>query len=158
MNASSRVAARIWFQPFVDVEETCQQAASRRDQLSAYEKRSVILVADDEPLIRQTIVEILCNEGFDAVGVKDGMEAIDCASRLRPKVFLADVNMPRLNGIEAARTIRDLLPETRVICFSGHASTSALIQEARDQGDHFEFLSKPIRPEVLVEAIHKASS
>ena len=154
MNPALRSEPRFWLLPFLHSEETCTEAAERRE-LSRDEQRPLILVADDEALIRQTIVEILRAEGFDAVGVKDGMEAVECASRLKPSVFLADVYMPRLNGIEAAKVIKDLLPRTRIICFSGHASTSGLIQAEREQGNQFEFLAKPIQPELLVKTISR---
>jgi len=156
MNPAMHLEMRVWLTPFLTSEETCTEAVDRREKLGPGEKRPLILVADDESLIRQTIVEILRAEGFDAVGVKDGIEAIECARRLKPSVFLADVYMPRLNGIEAAKAIRDLLPKTRVICFSGHASTSGLIQQAREEGEEFEFLPKPIRPEILVRTINRA--
>lgn len=157
MNGVIGIEELMWLQPLFGSEESCTEAIDRRERLNPQDQRPVILVADDEPLIRQTIVEILRSEGFDAVGVKDGMEAVECAPRLKPKVFLADVYMPRLNGIEAAKAIRDLLPNTRVICFSGHASTSGLMEEARENGQQFEFLSKPIRPEILVKTINRES-
>lgn len=149
-----RIPPKFWFLAFGSPEETCSEAVRRRGGLKPEDARPVVLIADDEPLIRQTMVEILRREGFDAVGVKDGMEAVECAPHLKPAIFLADVSMPRLNGIEAAKVIRGVLPSTRIICFSGHASTSALLEEAREQGADFEFLAKPIKPEILVRTLN----
>ncbi len=117
-----------------------------------------MLVADDEFVIRETIVEILRGEGYDAVGVQDGAEAIECASKTEPDVFLADVSMPRMNGIDAAKLISKSHPGTRIICFSGHAATSDLLERARAEGHDFEFLPKPIRPERLISAIREKAS
>ncbi len=134
-------------------EESCEEAAKRRQQLQQSARQPLVLVADDELLIRATIVEILRSEGYDAVGVQDGLAAVECAAKLGPDVFLTDVSMPRMNGIDAAKHIRQSFPSTRVICFSGHAATSELLAEARQQGNEFEFLAKPIRPATLIQTI-----
>lgn len=134
-------------------EETCAEMIERRNQTAVSDKKPLILVADDELLIRDTIVEILRCEGYDVLGVQDGNEAIKCAMEMKPNVFLADVSMPRVNGIEAAKRIKHLLPGTHIICFSGHAATSELLAQARKDGDEFEFLVKPIRPEILIRHI-----
>jgi CheY-like chemotaxis protein len=134
-----------------DESESCDAAAERRR--TSLENPLLILLADDEPLIRRTIVAILRGEAYDVVAVKDGAEAVECARKIQPDVFLADVAMPRMNGIEAARQIKNFLPNTRVICFSGHAGTPELLTKLRAEGYNFDFLSKPIKPETLIQAI-----
>jgi CheY-like chemotaxis protein len=133
--------------------ETCAEVAERRKKVPLAERKPLVLVADDEVIIRETIVEILRGEGYDAVGVKDGAEAVECADQVGPDVFLADVSMPRMNGIDAAKRIKRSLPTTRIICFSGHAATSELLTQAREEGHNFEFLAKPIRPQALIHTI-----
>jgi len=137
--------------------ETCEQVAERRRRAGDSDTRPLILVADDESLICRTVVEILRSEGYDAVAVMDGAAAVECAGRIEPKILLVDVMMPGMNGIEAAKKISQAHPGIRVICFSGHASSSELLEEAQAQGHEFEFLSKPIRPEALIKAIRKNS-
>lgn len=133
--------------------ETCEQVAERRRRSSGSETRPLVLVADDESLIRRTVVEILRTEGYDAVAVMDGAAAVECAGKTQPTILLVDVMMPGMNGIDAAKKIRQLRPGIPVICFSGHAASSELLKEAQAQGHGFEFLSKPIRPEALIKAI-----
>jgi len=145
------------FSPLGGPEESCEEVAARR-QGSKDAGKPLVLVADDEYLIRTTIVEILRAEGYDAVGVQDGMAAVECAARLNPDVFLTDVSMPRMNGIDAAKHIRQSFPTTRVICFSGHAATSELLARARQEGNEFEFLAKPIRPATLIQTIRAGSA
>lgn len=60
---------------FNDKPETCEEAARRRQNSPAADLGPAVLVADDETLIRSTIIEILRSEGYDAVGVKDGAAA-----------------------------------------------------------------------------------
>ena len=131
--------------------ETCDEVAERRR--SSVGNQLLILVADDEPLIRKTMVQILRQEGFDAVAVSDGEEAVECALKTQPDIFLADVAMPGMNGIDAAKRIKASLPKTRVICFSGHANAPNLLSQTRGEGYEFEFLSKPIKPQALIRAL-----
>ena len=73
------------------------------------EERVRVLVADDQDLVRSGFKLILMSyDGIDVVGeARDGHEAVELASRLHPDVVLMDIRMPRMNGIEATRAIRD---------------------------------------------------
>lgn len=116
-----------------------------------------IVVIDDESLIAETVVEILRDQGFDAVAVPNGSSAIDLAKNWRPEIVLSDVIMPGLNGIETGIKIRELVPNCKVILFSGQAATVDLLEQARQQGHGFEILAKPIRPEKLISVIRENS-
>ena len=76
-----------------------------------------ILIAEDQTLMRQGLKTILdLEEGFEVVGeASDGQAAIERALALRPDVVLMDVQMPRMNGVEATNQIAAALPTTRVI-------------------------------------------
>lgn len=121
-------------------------------------KVPLILVADDEPLITHTLVEILQQEGFEAISVSDGAAAVRWARQAHPDVVICDVMMPTLNGIEAARQISAILPKTHIILFSGQAAAAGLVEKAQADGHQFEVLAKPIRPEVLLAAIARLTS
>ena len=116
-------------------------------------QRVKIIVVDDEPQIADTLVEILSGEGFEAVTASTGNEAIELAQTFRPDIVISDVVMPGLDGVEASIRIRDLLPECRVILFSGQADTVDLLKKARDRGHEFEIVAKPIKPETLLSII-----
>lgn len=121
-------------------------------------KTPLILVADDEPIVAHTLVQILQEEGFEAISVSDGAAAVRWAREARPDVVICDVVMPTLNGIEAAKQIRGILPETHIILFSGQAAALGMVEKAEAEGHRFEVLAKPIRPEVLLEAIMRFTS
>lgn len=120
-------------------------------------RKSLILVADDETLVAETLVAILREEGFEAVSVPDGLAAVNFVSHTKPDVVICDVVMPKLNGIEAAKQIRDMAPDTHILLFSGQAATMELLDEANREGFQFEVLAKPLKPEILLATIARLS-
>jgi CheY-like chemotaxis protein len=114
-----------------------------------------ILVVDDEPLIADTIVQILNRNGFIAEAAYGGSEAIETARRTNPELILSDVLMPHIDGVEAAITIQKFLPETRIVLFSGQAATVEILARARQRGYHFELLAKPLHPTQLIKHLRQ---
>jgi CheY-like chemotaxis protein len=112
-----------------------------------------IIVVDDEPIIADTLVNILNGEGHNALCVSDGESAIELARMLVPDVIVTDVIMPGMNGIETAKAILKLVPACRIILFSGQAASTDLMAKAKSEGYLFEVLAKPINPEVLLEKL-----
>jgi DNA-binding NtrC family response regulator len=119
-------------------------------------KNVKIIVIDDESLIAETVVEILNEQGFEAVPVSSGASAIELAKTVRPAIVLSDVIMPGLNGIETGIKIREIVPNCRIILFSGQAATVDLLEKAREQGHRFDILAKPIKPEHLISIIRSS--
>jgi CheY-like chemotaxis protein len=117
-----------------------------------------ILVVDDEPLITFSITEILKSEGFKVSSAVNGMAGVETARAVRPDIVLSDVMMPKMNGIEAAKRIKEFLPDCRIILLSGQAATGELIRLARDEGYDFEVLTKPIRPDALLAVLRREPS
>lgn len=115
--------------------------------------RRKVLVADDEKVIANTLAQILTQSGFDAVAVYNGKEAVETAKTMSPDLVISDVIMPELNGIQAAIQIRSMLPKTKILLFSGQASTADLLEEARNEGHQFEILAKPVHPQDLLAKI-----
>jgi CheY-like chemotaxis protein len=109
-----------------------------------------VLVVDDERVIADTLAIILNQNGFDASAVYTGTAAIERARSVRPDLIISDVIMPDVNGIEAAITIRKLLPGCKILLFSGQAATADLLESARSQGHEFEILAKPVHPQDLL--------
>jgi DNA-binding NarL/FixJ family response regulator len=80
-----------------------------------------ILLADDNPEIRQRVAELL-RADFHVVGsAEDGQQAIESALKLNPDVVVLDISMPVLNGIQAASRLRDLGCSAKVIFLTVHA-------------------------------------
>jgi len=68
-------------------------------------------------------------------------------------MLISDVIMADLNGIDAAITIRGLLPQIKILLFSGQAATADLLEKARAQGYEFEILTKPVHPQDLLNKL-----
>jgi len=94
-----------------------------------------ILVVDDFEMFRQFVVELLGKRPeLQVVGqASDGLEALQKAVELRPDLILLDIGLPNLNGIEVARQLQSLVPESRII-FLTQESSSDVVQEALSRG------------------------
>jgi CheY-like chemotaxis protein len=117
------------------------------------QRKLKVIVVDDERIIAETLADILNGEGCDATAVSSGLAAVELAREILPDAVISDVAMPDMNGIEAVQLIRAFLPECRIVLFSGHASTADLLKQARAEGNVFELLTKPVRPDALLSLL-----
>lgn len=94
-----------------------------------------IVLADDHALVRDGLRALLeTNSDMTVVAVAaNGREAVRLAQQHQPRVIILDIAMPELNGIDAARQISDLCPETHIIMLSMH-STSEHVYQALQAG------------------------
>lgn len=89
--------------------------------------RQRVLVADDEQIIADTLKMILSQDGFEVAVAYEGKTAVEIARQFSPQIFLCDVMMPELNGLEAAIQMRSIIPGCRVLLLSGQAGGLDLI-------------------------------
>jgi DNA-binding NarL/FixJ family response regulator len=83
-------------------------------------KRTRVLLADDDSRVRSRVTTMLATD-FEVVGsVPNGQCLIESTLRLRPDVVVTDISMPKLDGIEAARTIRRILPNIKIVFLTMH--------------------------------------
>ena len=94
-----------------------------------------VLVADDSAGVRELLVLLLNMESaFTVVGeARDGLAAVALAERLQPDLVILDVQMPRLDGIEALPRVREASPDSQVVIFTGD-SVYDVEREAREAG------------------------
>ena len=90
-----------------------------------------IVVVDDHVAVRRAVCSLLRSQPDFEVTCEaaDGLEAIQKAQELRPDVIVLDISMPELNGLQAARQIRQVAPESEVVFLSQHRA-SDIIHEA----------------------------
>ena len=143
----------------------CKAAPSRRsrpvsDRLDAPDRlpakdgtRIRVLLVDDHPIYLKGLADLLLEQpNIDLVGeAGDGQAAVEMALRLRPDVIVMDVSMPRMDGIEATRRIKDAMPGIRIIGLSMH-ETGDLEISMRDAGAD-AYLPKTAAADDLLAAI-----
>jgi two-component system, NarL family, response regulator LiaR len=114
-----------------------------------------VLVAEDDPVVRAALGQLLAEEGFDVVGLAaNGAEAVALTEKVGPEVVLSDVAMPVMNGLEATRSIKRRYPEVEVVILSATADP-AHITEAEQVGV-YRFLHKGSSLAQIIETVAKA--
>jgi DNA-binding response OmpR family regulator len=116
-----------------------------------------ILIVDDESVIADSLALIFRANGFEARAVYSGERAIELAPSFEPDVLISDVIMSGMTGMEVAVYVRQHFPACRVLLFSGQASTSEMITKFDTKGYRFDMLTKPVRPEILLEYLRMCS-
>jgi DNA-binding NarL/FixJ family response regulator len=120
-----------------------------------------VLLVDDHEVARRSIRSVLSREAnLDVIGeTADGEEAIKKAEELHPTIILLDITLPGISGIQAARRIRVVSPNSRIIFVSQHDS----IQMARDAlsvGAHGYVVKSDAGRDLLkaIEAVHEGQT
>ncbi len=112
-----------------------------------------ILIAEDEPDIRELVAFTLRFAGHEVVATSNGEEALHKASEMVPDIILMDVRMPRMTGYDACRAMKadPLLKNIPVVFLSAKGQDSE-IQTGLDAGAE-EYLLKPFAPDQLSERV-----
>jgi DNA-binding NarL/FixJ family response regulator len=113
------------------------------------------LLADDHTVVLQGLRRILDRPKFEVVGaVRDGLALVEAAAELKPDIIIADIRMPLLNGIEAARQIRKQNPKAKIIFLTMHPDVAYAV-EAMNAGAS-GYVVKDADDEELIRAIKRA--
>ncbi len=118
--------------------------------------KPLLMVLDDDTAVRQTWTIIFQRHGYEVAPMERGEDAIAAATQRPPDLLLADVRLPDMSGIEAARRIREVAPGCRILLISGDSDAGEAIEEARARGATFEVLPKPISPPDLLRLISES--
>jgi len=112
-----------------------------------------ILVVDDEPDILEFISYNLSKEGYNVTTARNGREAIDMAKRDNPALIILDIMMPELDGVEVCRQLRasSEFEGTLIAFLTARNEDYSQIAGLESGGD--DYITKPIRPRVLVSRI-----
>lgn len=115
-----------------------------------------VIVVDDEPLIAETLAQILNLYGYEAVPAFSPSQAIEHV-RSKPCDFLVtDVVMEgHMSGIELAIALAKILPNCKVLLMSGNVATNDLLKVANASGHAFEIVAKPAHPLDIIERLKR---
>jgi DNA-binding response OmpR family regulator len=111
---------------------------------------SIVLLAEDEPTIRNMVQLVLQRCGFAVLTAADGQEAMELARSFPGKIdlLITDINMPRLSGDELARRILVERPETKILAMTGFGAT-----RLEQLGLALPVLAKPFTPPTLIHIV-----
>src|SRR5579872_1537499 len=114
-----------------------------------------VLVIDDNEVIASTLALVLRSAGFHAVAAYNAEDAMALLKRESFHLLLSDVVMPRMTGIELAIEAKDHRYVPHVLLMSGMATTSDLLETARNRGYDFEMLPKPSHPIQVISKVRE---
>ena len=123
--------------------------------LALFERQSILIV-DDEPTARTLLRLILVRAGYHVVEAIDGYEALAKLEKTAVDLVLLDVMMPGMNGIEVCRKIRDDEKTAVIPVLLLSAKTDALSIQRGLAAGAYEYLTKPISAEVLLNHLGSA--
>jgi DNA-binding NarL/FixJ family response regulator len=117
-----------------------------------------VMVVDDQGLVREGLMTLLeAAGGIDPVAAAaDGEEAVALAARYLPDVVLMDLRMPRMDGVEATRQIRQARPDTEVVVLTTHADEDSILDAMRAGARGY--LTKDAGIAEISRAIHAAAA
>jgi CheY-like chemotaxis protein len=115
-----------------------------------------VLLAEDEPLVRNLANHVLCKQGYTVLEASNGIDALSLAQKpscQQIDLVLTDVVMPQMGGRELVRHLQTMFPNIRVLFMSGYA------EEFMSHGDSLNpgvgFIEKPFMPNALVTKVRE---
>ncbi|MGB6690054.1 MAG: response regulator [Terracidiphilus sp.] len=109
-----------------------------------------VLIVDDAPWVSDTLAVIFSTSGFEARAAHTAEQALEIAEDWEPSLAIIDVGLPKMNGVDLAIFFAEDRPSCRILLFSGQSSAVDTVEKAAERGYHFELLSKPIHPNVML--------
>jgi two-component system chemotaxis response regulator CheY len=115
-----------------------------------------VMIVDDAAFIREVLAEILVKRGFELVAeAVDGEEAVQKAIQLKPDTIIMDIVMPVKSGLQAAKEILALLPQTKIVACSTEGNET-MVLKAIEVGC-VDFLIKPFKVDDIDRVMKKIS-
>src|SRR5262245_8737057 len=112
-----------------------------------------IVVADDEALARQSIVEFLREEGYQAYEAADGQAALQLLEQVDVDLILSDLRMPGVDGLAVLQKVRELYPQTMVVLMTAYASVETVVEALRLGAQ--DYLLKPLLFDDLLHKVRR---
>jgi DNA-binding NtrC family response regulator len=117
-------------------------------------KRIVILVVDDEAVIRDGLQRVLEGDQFEVETCMSGHNAIERLQEKEYGLVITDLKMPGMNGIEVLKAVKALQPDIPVILITGYASIDTAVEAIKNGAS--DYISKPFSPDILLEKVQNA--
>ena len=116
--------------------------------------QQTILVVDDEDGVRESVREVLTDEGYRVVDTSDGTLVLDLIEKEKPGLVLLDIWMPQIDGIGLLKRIKSKKPKTKVVMVSGHGNIHTAVTATKFGA--FDFIEKPLSLDGLLLTVQRA--
>jgi two-component system, NtrC family, response regulator HydG len=113
-----------------------------------------IFIVDDEPIVRESLGKWFADEGYLVELADSGKHALDRLATVDAEVFLLDIKMPGMDGIELQKKVREIKPEATIIVMTAYASVDTAVA-AMKQGA-YDYIIKPFDPDELEHLVRNA--
>src|SRR5437879_11468366 len=113
-----------------------------------------ILVVDDEDGVRESVREVLSDEGYRVLDTADGTQVLRIIKEQRPELVLLDIWMPQMDGIGLLKEIKSQEPDINVVMVSGHGNIHTAVTATRFGA--FDFIEKPVSLDGLLLTVQRA--
>jgi CheY-like chemotaxis protein len=136
-----------------DVPRRRSPIQTEPDGESPEQPKPVVLVADDDPIIRDLVRASLKSKGYVIEEACNGLEAVEKVLAHDIDLVVTDINMPGMNGIEAIETLKRATKDTFIVCMTGGASSSEIAAALR--AGAVECLRKPFDTSALIDIVDR---
>jgi DNA-binding NtrC family response regulator len=106
-----------------------------------------VLIVEDDASARRGLTELVRAWGYEAEGAADGQEGLERVTTYRPAAVLADMVMPRMDGLELLRRLKDQLSELTFVLITAQASIDTAVSAMKEGA--YDYLTKPVDPQRL---------
>jgi UDP-3-O-acyl N-acetylglucosamine deacetylase len=116
--------------------------------------QKTILVVDDEDDVRESVREVLSDEGYRVVDTADGTRVLEMIKDEKPELVLLDIWMPQVDGIGLLKEIKSQEPDINVVMVSGHGNIHTAVTATKYGA--FDFIEKPVSLDGLLTTVQRA--
>jgi UDP-3-O-[3-hydroxymyristoyl] N-acetylglucosamine deacetylase len=116
--------------------------------------QKVIMIVDDEDKVRESVREVLVDEGYRVVDTADGNRVLELIDREKPGLVLLDIWMPQIDGIGLLKQIKSKEPAINVVMISGHGNIHTAVTATKFGA--FDFIEKPLSLDALLLTVQRA--
>jgi UDP-3-O-acyl N-acetylglucosamine deacetylase len=116
--------------------------------------QKTILVVDDEDGVRESVREVLADEGYRVVDTSDGTRVLELIKEEKPELVLLDIWMPQVDGIGLLKEIKSQEPDINVVMVSGHGNIHTAVTATKFGA--FDFIEKPVSLDGLLLTVQRA--
>ena len=119
-------------------------------------KKARILIAEDHDLNRKNLVELLSENGYEVKAVSDGREAMEVFPYDKYDLVITDLKMPRVDGLQLLKFIKEMNPENIVVMMTGYATVKSAVEAMRLGA--FDYITKPLKKDLVGLVVERALS